>query len=64
GFPLRKAELQRDYNSQQAQMNSCLLENRSLEEELEFVRTKKSKLESIKSDLQSNLEEAKSVTAR
>lgn len=58
---LRKVELQRKYSNMQSQVNSCLVEIRSVEEQLEFVRSKKSELKVIKGDLQSNLDQARLV---
>jgi len=55
---MSKAHLQQQYNSMHQQVLSCQAESRSIEEQLEFVREKKSELQSIKNDFKTNKQDA------
>ncbi|GAB3803361.1 hypothetical protein [Virgibacillus kimchii] len=53
-----RLSLQRDYNNQLTQLNQCQAQSRSIEEQLEFVRRKKSELGNLKNDIRDNRQRA------
>src|SRR5690625_6850159 len=58
---MERSALQRDYNSTLSQMNTCQAQSRSIEEQLEFVRRKKSELGNLKDEIRENREKAQRI---
>jgi chromosome segregation ATPase len=58
---MERSALQRDYNNQMNQLNTCQADIRSIEEQLEFVRQKKSQLGNLKGDIRENRQKAQKV---
>jgi hypothetical protein len=58
---MERSALQRDYNHTLSQINSCQAQSRSIEEQLEFVRRKKTELDNLKEEIRQNRERARSV---
>ncbi|WP_164216025.1 DUF5082 family protein [Virgibacillus sp. YIM 98842] len=58
---MERSALQRDYNSTLSQINMCQAQSRSIEEQLEFVRRKKSELGNLKEEIRQNKERARRV---
>jgi len=51
---METSQLQREYSSKQSELSACQAEHKTLQEELEFIRRKKSELETLKSEVIQN----------
>jgi hypothetical protein len=58
---MERSALQQNYNSTLSQMNMCQAQSRSIEEQLEFVRRKKSELGNLKEEIRQNRVSAQRV---